>query len=335
MPTIAVKSAEGRWIRIAYVERDGLWVVYYADMLCRYVFKEMAHDVAQKLHQHTYPSHPILNSSGPSGVVTLASLPRGNPYTAKKEDYPDVRFWYKSAWDKFSRDQKYLKSIAKAEPEAIDVGDGSQSSHAKGPAQRGRARAVSGENVMCGFMENSHGETLDGHVVGDMREFMQRWWTDRAVEGETIPKTWTAASLPLARRFRDDMATEFFEFSLCASSWKADKMAILYYPSFQQGQKRKDTMGTKRSLVKDEGAGQSVDLLGLITSLLADDSPEAKKPKLYTFDTPDDSVREISQPSAASASNAATSIKTQAPSPKPSVQARAIVQVRSYQSLQA
>ena len=131
----AVKSVEGRQIRTAYVERDGLWAVYYADMLCRYVFKEMAHNVTQKLHQHAYPSHPLLNSSGPSSVVTLASLPRGNPYTAKKEDNPDVCFWYKSAWDKFSRDQKYLKSIAKAEPEAIDVGDGLQSSHTKGPAQ--------------------------------------------------------------------------------------------------------------------------------------------------------------------------------------------------------
>ena len=78
-------------------------------------------------------------------------------------------------------------------------------------------------------------------------------------------------------------------------------------------------MGTKRSLVKDKGVGQSVDLLSLITSLLTDDSPEAKKPKLYTFNTLDDSIREISQPSAASASNATTSIKTQAPSLRPPV----------------
>ena len=70
-------------------------------------------------------------------------------------------------------------------------------------------------------------------------------------------------------------------------------------------------MGTKRSLVKDEGVGQSVDLLFLITSLLVNDLPKAKKPKLYTFDTLDDSIREISQSLAASTSNAAVLIKTQ------------------------
>ena len=94
-------------------------------------------------------------------------------------------------------------------------------------------------------------------------------------------------------------------------------MVILYYPSFQQGQKRKDTMGTKRSLVKDEGVGQSVDLLFLITSLLVNDLPKAKKPKLYTFDTLDDSIREISQSLAASTSNAAVLIKTQVLGPCP------------------
>ena len=106
-------------------------------MLYIYVFKEIAYNITQKLYHHANPHYFLLNSSGPSSVITLASLPRDNSYTAKKKHYLDICFWYKSAWDKFSRDQKYLKSIVKAKPEAIDFGDGSQSLYTKGPAQQG------------------------------------------------------------------------------------------------------------------------------------------------------------------------------------------------------
>lgn len=137
----------------------------------------------------------------------------------KREDYPNVKFWYRQDW------LNYIKEGGNS----TDVGE----------LVRGKSLISKGINKTAKYIEGADGEPVDGYKVRDIRSHARAIWANFQTVGRA-PPTWGRADAEIAHVFRREMRLKFFEFSLCDNDWKADLLATENYPSWYNNHIRAD-----------------------------------------------------------------------------------------------
>jgi hypothetical protein len=152
-----------------------------------------------------------------SNAANLAQLERC--------DYPHIKFWTRKEWD--------------AEKE----NDGSMQVNQVAPC-RGKTRMANGENVALKFVEDQHGNAVDGIRVGKIRELARTVWTHLRDLGQA-PPTWKQGSHLVHSYYRSQMYTIFPELRLCDSHWKVDQIAIFSYSGWYRTHGTRTNDGVK------------------------------------------------------------------------------------------
>jgi hypothetical protein len=158
---------------------------------------------------------PLHAASPLIGIPSLvsshfASLPADA--LLKREDYLNVKFWYRRDWLNHVKDGG----------SSIDIGTESV---------RGKTLMSKGINKNAKYIEDADGEPVDGWRLRDIRAHARAIWTSFQSVGRA-PPTWGRANLEVACAFRREMRTKFPEFAFCENDWKADQLATDHYPSW-------------------------------------------------------------------------------------------------------
>jgi len=112
--------------------------------------------------------------------------------------------------------------------------------------RKGKTRASEGENVQMQYVVDKDGTPVTGYQATQMRQVARSIWTQLASAGIAPRKWMTDIPLTVADTYRKEMQTRFPELALCENGWKADQIAIDYYPSWRSAQaKRKGKTETK------------------------------------------------------------------------------------------
>lgn len=135
------------------------------------------------------------------------SIPLSTLFTAEREDYPLVKFWFRHEWNAAENSQ------------VVHIG------------AQGKARAAQGENVSLKFIENEDGNIIDGFRATAIRRFARELWAGLNGIGKA-PKTWGKVDAAVAAQYRNEMERRFPELHLGDNHWKADLVATLNYPSW-------------------------------------------------------------------------------------------------------
>jgi hypothetical protein len=146
----------------------------------------------------------------------------------ERHDYPHVKFWTRKEW------------------EAEKENDGSMQVNQAAPC-RGKTRMANGENVALKFVEDQHGNSVDGIRVGKIREFARTVWTHLRDFGQA-PPTWKQGSHLVQTYYRSQMYTNFPELRLCDSHWKVDQIATSSYSGWYRthGTRTNDGLKAKK-----------------------------------------------------------------------------------------
>ena len=140
--------------------------------------------------------------------------------------------WYKSTWTAHLNSVKGLSSL--------DVKKGT----------RGRARAAEGINVQMLYIVNREGIPVDGHRAGVMRATARAIWLQLSDAGVAPVKWMSDQNLTIGEHYRSEMGTRFEELQICENGWKADQIAIDYYPSWRSSQQNRGNFnGNKENVV--------------------------------------------------------------------------------------
>jgi hypothetical protein len=148
----------------------------------------------------------------PTGISHHQSSASDTP--ALPSNYPNVKFWRKQDWINWGKSAKGVSDLNR-----------------KGPSERGKTRASQGENVKMQYIEDENGVAVDGHKASEIRRITRSIWAHLASIGKA-PKTWTKIDIMSGQQYRQEMHRQFPELRLCELDWKADMIAIEYYPSW-------------------------------------------------------------------------------------------------------
>jgi hypothetical protein len=130
-----------------------------------------------------------------------------------RENYPNVKFWFKRHWTEFSNDQ--LTDIT------LPVGTQS----------RGRARASLNVNVAMRYVEMEDGSLIDGDRASVIRKFARAIWVSFGKRGRA-PARWGQAEVEIRKEYCQEMNSRFPELRLCELDWKSEQVATDNYPSW-------------------------------------------------------------------------------------------------------
>ena len=162
---------------------------------------------------------PFLNglhaasSLASSQASHLASSQAHSPdVLLKREDYPNVKFWYRRDW-------------------LNQVKDGGSSTDVGMESVRGKTLMSKGINKNAKYIEDANGESVDGWRLRDIRAHARAIWASFQTVS-CAPSTWGRANMEVAYAFRREMRTKFPEFAFCENDWKADQLATDHYPSW-------------------------------------------------------------------------------------------------------
>ena len=111
---------------------------------------------------------------------------------ARKDDYPNVKFWTRQDWNETKQD-------------ALGI-------HRQG--ERGRSRAAQGVNVAMQYIEDENGKMIDGHRASAMRKLTCSIWAALANARKALTK-WAQANIVVAQSYRHEMRHHFPELQLC------------------------------------------------------------------------------------------------------------------------
>lgn len=171
------------------------------------------------------------------------------------EDYPNVRFWTRQAWNSAVQDQVLeVEQPGKSEsfPDLeIEEGDEPNKPPAPSPANptraRGKHRLSQGINVTMKYIELEDGMVVDGYRAAEIRRFARSLWVQMALNNK-LPKVWGDADAASLATYNESMAQRFTELRLCTSDWKANLVATDNHPSWRYNWLRKQNKGN--SMVK-------------------------------------------------------------------------------------
>ena len=153
------------------------------------------------------------------------------PAPKKREDYPNVRFWFTHEWTEYLNEH----------------GTDRDAPHGK----------IKGVNVTMRYVETVNGEIIDGNRATDMRRFTRATWVWIGNQG-VPPATWGSADIKTKELYCREMRGLFEELSLCDLDWKAEQIATDNYPSWranwtkQQGKKQSSSLEVPASESKPQ-----------------------------------------------------------------------------------
>jgi hypothetical protein len=130
-----------------------------------------------------------------------------SPATNRREDYPNVKFWFKHKWNDFLNE-------CSAD---VDI-------------PHGKMKEV---NVSMQYVETASGETIDGNWASNIQRFACSIWVLIANKKKIPPATWGCADIKTKEEYYVSMCELFVELSLCDLDWKVEQIAMDNYPSWQ------------------------------------------------------------------------------------------------------
>jgi hypothetical protein len=114
------------------------------------------------------------------------------------------------------------------------------------PGPKGGTLAAQGINAAMRYIENEHGEVVDGYRATAIRENAHKIWF-LLLENNLAPRTWGVATLEVCKHYNAEMVLHAPELRYCDSNWKAQHIATQNYSSWYS------THGTrKEAKVKNE-----------------------------------------------------------------------------------
>jgi len=170
----------------------------------------------------------------PATSVQQSNLPTSNlemPPPLQKENFPNVRFWTRSAYTRWSTQQK-------------GVTDGLSQQQAR----RGRPSNASQNNEdRHPYIEDADGKPVDNHRLYDISKKARRLWIALDDAG-LAPTSSTAMSEVAYDYYSRGMLNHCFEFQLGDGNWKLDlwtsKNYSSWYQTKQKKRKRNDTVSS-------------------------------------------------------------------------------------------
>ncbi|KAF8876687.1 hypothetical protein CPB84DRAFT_1752352 [Gymnopilus junonius] len=184
-----------------------------------------------------------------------AFIPVVNRKLLKREDYPNILYWFR---------HEYITSLAEDKIPAVDddaiqaqatkLNDGEadgnddddddddiefdKSAGTLGrrrgiqKGRQGKKRASQGENVKMRYIQYENGEVIDGWRAKEMRHYARSIFVGLAQKLGQVFSNWgEGTDLSSRLYFHNEMVARFPELGLCELDWKAEQIGCdLYYP---------------------------------------------------------------------------------------------------------
>lgn len=171
-------------------------------------------------------------------------------------DYKFIDYWFRHQWVA-SLGDRVTDITGKAGNEDDDTEDfGEELQSLSDPslagAQRGQGRSRAGINVAMRFIQDCHGQVIDGHRAREIRIHARALFVGFALQGKHFC-SWGDADALSRKNFYNEMVSRFEELQYCDLDWKSEQIAIDTYPgwkvTWQKKQKKllEQQNGTKRT----------------------------------------------------------------------------------------
>ncbi|KJA21039.1 hypothetical protein HYPSUDRAFT_203235 [Hypholoma sublateritium FD-334 SS-4] len=194
--------------------------------------------------------------------LLLERIPSFSPEVALKklnpDDYPLIDYWFKCQWVSSSGD-RVTKITGKGENEEDDaiaedpVEDLRSISPGPG-AQRGQGRSRAGINVAMKYIQDEHGNVIDGHRAREIRMHARALFVGFALQGKQF-MSWGDADAVSRKTFYAEMVSRFEELQYCDLDWKSEQIATDTFPGWKVTwlKKQKARDGAKRGRQQSTG----------------------------------------------------------------------------------
>ena len=96
------------------------------------------------------------------------------------------------------------------------------------------------------YIVNRDGNPVDGHRAGAMRTTARAIWAQLSSQGIAPVKWMTDVNLSIGNHYHFQMQDRFEELRLCEAGWKANQIAIDYYPSWRNSQQNKGKFNSNK-----------------------------------------------------------------------------------------
>lgn len=159
-----------------------------------------------------------------------AERPRLNP-----DDFKQIDYWYKHQWLAVSGDRVTnipAKPVENEDEDGEDFGEDFRSTSPAPTAQRGQARSRAGINVSLRFVQDQHGQVIDGHRAREIRIHARAIFVGFANKG-THFLAWGDADAASRKHFFAEMASRFEELQYCDLDWKSDQITTDTFPGWR------------------------------------------------------------------------------------------------------
>ncbi|KAL1937341.1 hypothetical protein VTO73DRAFT_13802 [Trametes versicolor] len=244
-PTTAVNNAA------ATGDTTNVFAAFQAMSALGFTPEEMAHFFHASA-QMSAPGSPqaslnvprSLNDTLPSAVLPQSPHTFEEVPALRRQDYPQVRWWYKSDWVK--HEKSTIRDFSKSN-------------------ERGGTRAANGVNVRYQFMENTQGVVVSGYRATDARARF-REFNIHLYKAGRAPDTWVRGIDSQDRVNYDAwMAKMVPELRLCHNSWKARELAVKEYPQWKPAydkrvRRRKELAEKRAAALLLDGAATNDDV---------------------------------------------------------------------------
>ncbi|KAJ3880237.1 hypothetical protein F5051DRAFT_438021 [Lentinula edodes] len=183
-------------------------------------WKEAHATLAQSVEQNSFPTDSAAIKV--QGIASFcAALDRAK--------YGNVKYWE-------HREYKTAEALEKSTKLNL------------GTPVRGGTQCANGVNVAQRYIENEHGEVINGARAAALRRMAYSCFEGYFAQG-TAPPTWSQASFEVTSHFHSVMEVNFPELCLCSDHWKGNYLCTQIYPSWRKNalEKKKDkTVKTER-----------------------------------------------------------------------------------------
>lgn len=199
------------------------------------------------------------------------------------DNYPLIDYWYKHQWVSSSAD-RITEITGKGENEeedgiAEDPAEDLRSTSPGPGAQRGQGRSRAGINVSMRYIQDEHGNVIDGHRTREIRMHARALFVGFALQGKHF-MSWGDADAVSRKTFYAEMVSRFEELQYCDLDWKSEQIATDTFPGWKVKwlKKQKVREGAKRgrqqSTSEEPDPKQSKAVV--VTSTLSASSHEAQ-----------------------------------------------------------
>ncbi|KAI0827284.1 hypothetical protein BC628DRAFT_1368669 [Trametes gibbosa] len=91
-----------------------------------------------------------------------------------------------------------------------------------------------GENVRFNFIVDAAGKAASGYCLQEINHAFRQYLNELKIM-KTLPSKWhSGATATVKGAYYKWMRSQFFHFQLCSNNWKAEKYAIMNFPSWKQ-----------------------------------------------------------------------------------------------------